>query len=317
MVGDIDEYFFTSNELDGHLFGPYSESSSPASWSVGSSPVSLSSPSLASPSLSGRFDLTSADLSKVDNASMQSLNASSSRGNQEILSWSDLQFSDLSLNQSVTNVPDTMAPVRPMQAVSTVTVKAKYREATIKFMIPLTSRTVDLEEQVASRLQLNVGSFCLKYMDEDGDLIDCNADMWSFLGSIFYNCDMYLKESGTHYMSAAYSSQEEDTVASPALRVTTKIVDLKNESGDDVTLQDAPITTEPGKNYSIMEKSFENVTLNKRPLVLSSPRGEETSKPTINNGGAAWIGMDVTLFLSLTESDHHWGSRVLDVGQRS
>ncbi|KAK3026505.1 hypothetical protein RJ639_041802 [Escallonia herrerae] len=178
MFGDLDESYLA---VDEQMFGTLSESSSSASWSLSSTSMSLSSTSLASPSLSGRFDLTSADLPKVDNASMHSLNTSSIRGNLENLSWSDLQFSDLSLNQSVTNVADTAAPIRPMQDVRTVTVKAKYVEATIKFMLPLPSRMVDLEEQVASRLQLKVGSFCLKYLDEDGDLIDCNADMWGFL----------------------------------------------------------------------------------------------------------------------------------------
>ncbi|KAK3042706.1 hypothetical protein RJ639_000764 [Escallonia herrerae] len=186
MVASLDESYFTLDERDELMFGPISVSSSPVSWSsrpfsLCSSSQSLSSTSLASTSLSGTFDCTSADLPKVDNASMHSLNVNSIRGNLENLSWSDLQFSDLSLNQSVTNIADTVAPIRPMQGVRTVTVKAKYREATIKFMLPLTSRMVDLEEQVASRLQLNVGSFCLKYLDEDGDLIDCNADMWGFL----------------------------------------------------------------------------------------------------------------------------------------
>ncbi|KAK2966266.1 hypothetical protein RJ640_003323, partial [Escallonia rubra] len=181
MVGDLDESYFTFDEHDGHLFGPYSETSSPVAWSLGSSSMSLSSTSLASPSLSGRFDFTSADLPKVDNASMHSLNASSIHGNQENLSGSDIQFSALSLNQLVTNVSDTMAPIRQMQGVRPVTMKAKYGESTIKFMVSLNSRMVDLEKQVASRLQLNVGSFCLKYLDEVGDLIDCNDDMWDFL----------------------------------------------------------------------------------------------------------------------------------------
>ncbi|KAK3042712.1 hypothetical protein RJ639_000770 [Escallonia herrerae] len=182
MVGDIDESYFTIDELDEHLFGPYSESSSPLARSLGSSSMSLSSTPLASPSLSGRFDFTSADFPKVDNASLHSLNASSIHGNQENSSGSDIQFSALSLNQPVTNIADTMAPLRQMQGVRPVTVKAKYGESTIKFMVSLMSRTVDLEKQVASRLQLNVGSFSLKYRDEVGDLIDCNDDMWDFLG---------------------------------------------------------------------------------------------------------------------------------------
>ncbi|KAK3026503.1 hypothetical protein RJ639_041800 [Escallonia herrerae] len=186
MVASLEESYFALDERDELMFGPISVSSSPVSWSsrplsLSSSSQSLSSTSLASTSLSGTFDFTTADLSKVDNASMHSINVSYGRGNLENLSWSDLQFSDLSLNQSVTSVADTVAPIRPTQGVRTVTVKAKYREATVKFMLPLTSRMMDLEKQVASRLQLNVGSFCLKYLDEDGDLIDCNADMWSFL----------------------------------------------------------------------------------------------------------------------------------------
>ncbi|MFS8030293.1 putative transcription factor Nin-like family [Helianthus anomalus] len=59
-----------------------------------------------------------------------------------------------------------------------VTIKATYREDTIKFAYCLLDGLVKLEELVATRFQLRIGSFRLKYKDEDGDmiLIACEND---------------------------------------------------------------------------------------------------------------------------------------------
>ncbi|XP_022020979.1 protein NLP7 [Helianthus annuus] len=60
-----------------------------------------------------------------------------------------------------------------------VTIKATYREDTIKFTYRLLDGLVKLEELVATRFQLRIGSFRLKYKDEDGDmiLIACENDL--------------------------------------------------------------------------------------------------------------------------------------------
>ncbi|KAJ0798395.1 putative transcription factor Nin-like family [Helianthus annuus] len=60
-----------------------------------------------------------------------------------------------------------------------VTIKATYREDTIKFRYRLSDGSVKLEEFVATRFQLRIGSFRLKYKDEDGDmiLIACENDL--------------------------------------------------------------------------------------------------------------------------------------------
>ncbi|KAD3641667.1 hypothetical protein E3N88_30891 [Mikania micrantha] len=60
-----------------------------------------------------------------------------------------------------------------------VMIKATYRENTVKFPFVLSDGLVKLEELIASRFQLGLGSFSLKYEDEDGDmiLIACDIDI--------------------------------------------------------------------------------------------------------------------------------------------
>ncbi|KAM0059175.1 putative transcription factor Nin-like family [Helianthus debilis subsp. tardiflorus] len=57
-----------------------------------------------------------------------------------------------------------------------VTFKATYRDDTIKFTYRLLDGLVKLEEEVATRFQLTVGSFRLRYKDEDGDMITIACD---------------------------------------------------------------------------------------------------------------------------------------------
>lgn len=63
--------------------------------------------------------------------------------------------------------------------VNTVTVKATYKEDIIRFRLPLSSGIVKLEEEVAKRVKLEVGTFDLKYLDDDQEwvLIACDADL--------------------------------------------------------------------------------------------------------------------------------------------
>ncbi|KAI7754825.1 hypothetical protein M8C21_018918, partial [Ambrosia artemisiifolia] len=60
-----------------------------------------------------------------------------------------------------------------------VTIKATYGEDTIKFTYRLLDGLIKLEELLATRFHLRVGSFRLKYKDEDGDmiLIACDNDL--------------------------------------------------------------------------------------------------------------------------------------------
>lgn len=63
--------------------------------------------------------------------------------------------------------------------VKTVTVKATYKEDIIRFRLPLSSGIVKLEEEVSKRVKLEVGTFDLKYLDDDQEwvLIACDADL--------------------------------------------------------------------------------------------------------------------------------------------
>ncbi|KAL0326687.1 UNVERIFIED_CONTAM: protein NLP7 [Sesamum angustifolium] len=63
--------------------------------------------------------------------------------------------------------------------VKTITIKAAYREDIIRFRIPIDSGIVKLKEEVAKRLKLELGTFDIKYLDDDHEwvLIACDADL--------------------------------------------------------------------------------------------------------------------------------------------
>ena len=65
-------------------------------------------------------------------------------------------------------------------------VKAEYQGSMIKFRLPFSARKIDLEEKVAQRLNLEVGSFKIEYQDEDDDriLITCDEDLRTFMSSL-------------------------------------------------------------------------------------------------------------------------------------
>lgn len=60
-----------------------------------------------------------------------------------------------------------------------IMVKVTCKDDIIKFRLLVSARKVDLEQEVAMRLNLTVGSFKIKYLDEDGDwvLITCDVDL--------------------------------------------------------------------------------------------------------------------------------------------
>ncbi|XP_019252304.1 PREDICTED: protein NLP6-like isoform X2 [Nicotiana attenuata] len=62
---------------------------------------------------------------------------------------------------------------------SSITVKATYGEDMMKFKLYSFSRKEDLDKELAKRLQLPVGKFRIKYMDEDNDYIwiACDDDL--------------------------------------------------------------------------------------------------------------------------------------------
>lgn len=73
-----------------------------------------------------------------------------------------------------------------------ITVKAKYKEDMVRFKLPLSSGFSELCEEVAKRFKLVVGTFQLKYQDDDDEwvLLACNAD--------FQECIDVMNFSGGH-----------------------------------------------------------------------------------------------------------------------
>ncbi|KAH6790691.1 NIN like protein 7 [Perilla frutescens var. frutescens] len=63
--------------------------------------------------------------------------------------------------------------------VKTITIKATYREDIIRFRLPIDSGIVKLKDEVAKRLKLELGTFDIKYLDDDHEwvLIVCDADL--------------------------------------------------------------------------------------------------------------------------------------------
>lgn len=63
--------------------------------------------------------------------------------------------------------------------VKTITIKATYREDIIRFRLAIDSGIVKLKEEVAKRLKLELGTFDIKYLDDDHEwvLIACDADL--------------------------------------------------------------------------------------------------------------------------------------------
>lgn len=65
------------------------------------------------------------------------------------------------------------------QDMKTVTIKATFREDIIRFKFSFSSNIVELKEEVAKRFKLEVGTFEIKYLDDDHEwvLIACDSDL--------------------------------------------------------------------------------------------------------------------------------------------
>eukprot|EP00262_Sarcandra_glabra_P018321 TRINITY_DN6524_c0_g2_i1.p1 TRINITY_DN6524_c0_g2~~TRINITY_DN6524_c0_g2_i1.p1 ORF type:complete len:124 (-),score=15.77 TRINITY_DN6524_c0_g2_i1:95-418(-) len=63
--------------------------------------------------------------------------------------------------------------------VESVTIKAVYKQDIVRFRLPITSGASDLNQEVAKRLKLEVGTYDIKYMDDDQEwvLLVCDADL--------------------------------------------------------------------------------------------------------------------------------------------
>ncbi|GFS38079.1 regulatory particle non-ATPase 12A [Actinidia rufa] len=88
--------------------------------------------------------------------------------------------SNLPSNQASASIAHTQPHDTVMQNANTVNVKVKYgNDITIKFQLSLSSKLVELQQQVAKRLNLEAGSYHIKYKDEEDELIliACDEDL--------------------------------------------------------------------------------------------------------------------------------------------
>lgn len=74
---------------------------------------------------------------------------------------------------------NTMPHIIARQEMKSVTIKATYKEDIIRFRISMSSGIVELKDEVAKRLKLEMGTFDIKYMDDDLEwvLIACDVDL--------------------------------------------------------------------------------------------------------------------------------------------
>ncbi|XP_010267558.1 PREDICTED: protein NLP6-like isoform X2 [Nelumbo nucifera] len=96
-------------------------------------------------------------------------------------------------NQAPQQVAPPLSHTMPhTQDVRNVTIKAAYKEDIIRFRLSLTSGVAELKEEVAKRLKLEVGTFEIKYLDDDHEwvLLACDADL--------HECMDISKLSGGH-----------------------------------------------------------------------------------------------------------------------
>ncbi|XP_028082680.1 protein NLP7-like isoform X2 [Camellia sinensis] len=97
---------------------------------------------------------------------------------------SQLYLDDLPSAQPLATIVHTEPHDTTMQDANVVTIKAKYAEGNaIKFRLSLSSRLIELQQEVAQRLDLEAGTYCVKYKDEDGDLIliACDGDLQDYM----------------------------------------------------------------------------------------------------------------------------------------
>ncbi|KAL2334721.1 hypothetical protein Fmac_015934 [Flemingia macrophylla] len=102
------------------------------------------------------------------------------------------QCSVLAPMQHMDTLNNSVPPFAVRKEVKSVTVKTTYKEDIIRFKVSLDSGIVELKEEIAKRLKLEVGTFDIKYLDDDHEwvLIACDADL--------QECMNILRSSGSN-----------------------------------------------------------------------------------------------------------------------
>ncbi|CAL5443267.1 unnamed protein product [Camellia sinensis] len=98
---------------------------------------------------------------------------------EQILGSSQPPISDPPHMQDMVTASCTKPHFIAVQDESIVTIKAKYGDDFIKFQHPVSSGMVEFQQQVATRLKLQGGTYRVKHQDEDNDwiLIACDEDL--------------------------------------------------------------------------------------------------------------------------------------------
>ncbi|KAL3499198.1 hypothetical protein ACH5RR_038291 [Cinchona calisaya] len=94
-------------------------------------------------------------------------------------SWTNPPRFDAILKDSMATAAERMLQFSARPELKTITIKATYREDILRFRLPLDSCIDKLKEEIAKRLKLELGSFEIKYLDDDREwvLVACNADL--------------------------------------------------------------------------------------------------------------------------------------------
>lgn len=95
------------------------------------------------------------------------------------LSWTDPPSSELTPKETFDTLVPTLPHSEAGQKSKSLTIKATYKDDIIRFRIPTDSGIVQLKEEIAKRFKLEVGTFDVKYLDDDHEwvLIACDADL--------------------------------------------------------------------------------------------------------------------------------------------
>ncbi|XP_045815560.1 protein NLP6-like isoform X2 [Trifolium pratense] len=91
----------------------------------------------------------------------------------------DAVLEDRVLEASRTNPPCFDYAPLAQKEIKIVTIKATYRDDIIRFRVSLNCGIVELREEISKRLKLEVGTFDIKYLDDDLEwiLVACDADL--------------------------------------------------------------------------------------------------------------------------------------------
>lgn len=87
--------------------------------------------------------------------------------------------SELECGEGIVASTDRMPHILAGPEVETVTIKATYNDDIIRFRLSLDSGIAELKEEVSKRLKVDLGTFDIKYLDDDHELvlITCDTDL--------------------------------------------------------------------------------------------------------------------------------------------